>query len=211
MNQHTPAQVKAIQGWTEQRDALLREIGLYAPQLEELKKSTVAEGQNLAALHVNIAEARGRLAELTALEERHKNSVSNDVSTLELRKTELEGIVSTKEAELKAALDKHSIVTAATEHFAIAHDNLTEKLTDAHKLVHEIVDAGAKHLSDMKTVMVEVKGVSDGVIAKSNENIAQTGIILEKLPRYIFELQKPIHVRRVFAAPAGTVIAPETT
>jgi outer membrane lipoprotein-sorting protein len=57
--------------------------------------------------------------------------------------------------------------------------------------------------------MSEVQIVVTQVIEKGNENVKQTGIVLEKLPRYIFELQKPIRIRRAYATPKGTIIRPE--
>lgn len=208
MQNFTPAQIQAIQGWTGQRDTLLREIGVHSLERDELVKGNQALGLSNADLEKQIAEKRGRIAELDALEIRHRGSVATDIAELEVRKSRLEVECLLKEAELKAAFEKQVIVTAATGDLKSAHDTMKDQAVIVNRVVGEVIETSQLHTSEMKVVMAEIKAISDEVIAKGNENIAQTGIILEKLPRYIFELQKPIPIRRVYAAPEGMEIAP---
>ncbi len=207
----TPAQVKAIQTWTEQRDALLREIGIFSTESGEVQKKLKEEGLSLEDIHNQIAEARGRLAELNALEERWRTSVSTDIHELEVRKSRLEGEVVAENLKLKSAEEKYALVTSATTELSSAHVIMTDQAAIVNRVVGEIIETSQTHISGMKIIMTEIKTVSDQVIEKGNENVRQTGIVLEKLPRYIFELQKPIPLRKTFHAPQGAVIAPDTT
>lgn len=209
MNQHTPAQIKVIQTWTEQRDTLLREIGILSTQLESLKKETKEEGLALADLHKSIAEARGRIAELVALEDRYKGSLSTEVAELLTRKSKLESECATKEADLKTATEKYQVTTNAIVDLSKAHDVMKDQAVIVNKVTGELIETSQLHISNLKNSIGEIQTIADQIIEKGNANIAQTNIVLEKLPRYIFELQKPIPVRRVYKAPAGTVIAPE--
>ncbi len=201
MPQHTPAQIKAIQAWTEERDSLLRDIGIYSVELEALKKDTKGEGLALADLHRSISEARGRLAELDALEARYRNSLSTDIATLEVRKSRLEGECVLLEEKLKGGNEKYEIVTAATAVLEAAHDVMKDQSAIVNRVVGEIITTSQTHTSEMGTIMAEIRTIATEVIEKGNTNVAQTNIILEKLPKYIFELQKPIPVRRTY--PAG--------
>jgi len=209
MTQFTPAQTKAIQGWTEQRDTLLRQIGVYSAELEEKKKGVVQSGLDFAALEKQIAEARGRLAEIDALEARYRGSLATDIAELEVRKTRLEGECTLMEEKLKSGAEKYSIITAATDSLEAAHVVMKDQSAIVNRVVGEIIQTSTLHTSEMKTMMAEIKTVADGIIEKGNFNIAQTGIIIEKLPKYIFELQRPIPVRRAYATPKGTIIRPD--
>lgn len=209
MNGNTPAQIKVIETWTEQRDTLLREIGVYQTQHNDLKKSTAEQGLALADLHRQISESRGRLAELEALEERWRTSLSSDIAELEVRKSRLEGEVAVEENKLKASKEKHVIVISSIDALSDAHDKMSDQATIVNKVVGDVIVTTQAHFSDMRGIFAEVKAISDEVITKGNENVKQTGIILDKLPRYIFELQRPIPVRRYVEALKGDKIDPQ--
>lgn len=209
MNGITPAQIKVIETWTEQRDTLLREIGVYQTQYNDLKKSTTDAGSALAELHRQISESRGRLAELEALEERWRTSLSSDIAELEVRKSRLEGEVAVEEDKLKASKEKHVIVISSIDALSSAHDKMSDQAAIVNKVVGEVIETTQTHFSEVRGIFAEVKAISDEVITKGNENIKQTGIILDKLPRYIFELQRPIPVRRYVEALKGDKIDPE--
>ncbi len=209
MANFTPQQQAAIRGWTEQRDALIRDIGTLSVELEEKTKLTTAAAASLTDIQLQIAEVRGRIAELNALEARTQDSVSNEVAVLMERKSRLEGECLLIEEKIKGASDKYAVVTAATTALESAHDTMKDQSTIVNRVVGEIIQTSTLHTSDMKTIMTEIKSVSDQVIEKGNANIAQTGIILEKLPKYIFELQRPIPIRRAYATPKGTIIRPD--
>lgn len=209
MNQLTPAQIKVIETWTEKRDILLREIGVYQTQLNDHKKELTGAGLNLADLHKSIAEARGRLAELDALEERHKNSISVELAELEIRKTRLETECTDMEKRIKASETEQSRIVTSITVLCEAHDKMADQAKIVNDVVSQIIQTSQSHTSDMRDIMAEIRTIAAEVIEKGNENVKQTGIVLEKLPKYIFELQRPIPVRRTYAAPRGTVIDPE--
>lgn len=210
MNNFTPAQKTAIQGWTEQRDTLLREIGILTTDLGTLRGSTKAEGLALADLHKSISEARGRLGELEALELRHKGSVTIEVSNLEARKSRLEAECAAIRDTIAEADKHHAATVAHSAELSDAHKITREQAAIVNSITAQIIDAARIQGSDTKAIMAEIKAVMDQVIDKGNANVGQANIILEKLPRYVFELQKPIPVRRTYAAPRGTVIEPAT-
>lgn len=199
MNNFTPVQQRAIQTWTEQRDALLREIGMYSTELNTLKASTTESGLALADLHKSIAEARGRLAELDALEERYKGSVSLEVAELEARKSRLQSECSSLEEKCRSKEKEYSDLSNLISVLQGAHDTMKDQAAIVNRITGELVQTSQNHISEIKSSLVEIRTISAEVIEKGNENVKQTGIILEKLPKYIFELQRPIPVRRRFS------------
>lgn len=194
----TPPQLQQLQTWAEKRDAILGEIRNFSGELEELRKSTKDQGQNLAALHVSIAEARGRLAELDALEERKRISVANDVAELEIRKTRLEGECTLLNERLKAGAYQYGIITAAVANLESAHEIMKDQAAIVNRVVGEIIVTSQTHTSDMKTMMAEIQTIAAEVIEKGNANIAQANSLMETVPPFVFKLQKSIAARRIY-------------
>lgn len=198
-----------LQTWTEQRDSIIREIGIHSSELEALTKSTTEKGLALADLQQSIAEAGGRLVELQALETRQHGSVSTEVFELEARKSRLQGECTLLDEKLASGANKYQAIVFAIETLEKAHDTMKDQSAIVNRVVGEIIQTSQVHTSDMKTIMDTIKTTSEEVIKKADANLAQTNIILEKLPKYIFELQKPIPVRRLYSPARGTVIEPD--
>lgn len=209
MNELTPAQVKVIETWTEQRDSLLREIGVYQNDFNEIKKSKIDEGLALADLHKQIEFAKGRLVELDTLEERKKTSITIEVAELEARKSRLEAECLALSNRVTAAETEENRVINSISTLCEAHDKMADQAKIVNDVVSQIIETSKTHLSEATVLMSEIKTTSAEIIEKGNENVKQTNIVLEKLPRYIFELQRPIPVRRTYATPRGTVIEPD--
>ncbi len=208
MNNLTPVQLKAIQTWTEQRDALLREIGNYSIELESLQKSTKGESLALVDLQKSAAATQARIETLLALEIRTRGSVATDIAELEARKSRLEIECAQQEEKLEGVAVEYKLIVDATKDLQSAHDTMKDQAAIVDRVVGEIIQTSQLHTSEMKTIMSEIGTLSDQVLDRGNENLSQTKIILEKLPKYIFELQKPIPVRRMYAPPRGTEIKP---
>lgn len=201
MNGLTPPQIQQLQTWAAERDAIRNEIGKLSVELEEKQKTNVAEGLNLADLHKSIAEARGRLAELDALEERHRTSVATDVAELEARKTRLETECTAKESESAMHDTRIAEKVAAIDTLSKMHDKMADQATIVDQVVGQVIQKSNEHIVKTVQAMNEVAAIHTSVIDKANENLAQTNIVLEKMPKFIFNLQKPVPVRRTY--PAG--------
>ncbi len=194
----TPPQLQQLQTWADKRDAILGEIRNFSIELEGLTTSTKEQGQNLAALHVSISEARGRLAELDALEERKRTSVANDVAELEVRKSRLQGECLVLEEKAKGSTEKYEIVTAATAELESAHVIMKDQSAIVNRVVGEIIVTSQVHTSDMKTMMAEIRTIATEVIEKGNLNIAQANSLMETVPPFVFKLQQSIAARRIY-------------
>jgi len=201
MNPLSPAQQTQVKAWTEQRDSLLREIGTYTTERDERKKEADAEALRLTDLHRSISDAEGRLSVLERLVAERKNSVSIELSELIARKSRLEGEVSTEEAKLKGAKSEHQTILAATAALTDAHGIVKDQTDAIGAILSNIKTTSIDHLSESKVILAETKAIADTVLDRANENLDQTKIVIEKMPKFIFDMQKPIPVRRTY--PAG--------
>ncbi len=198
MQSLTPPQLQQLQSWAEKRDAILGEIRNFSIELEGLQKATTEQGQNLAALHVSIGEARGRLAELDALEQRVRTSLPNDISELEVRKSRLQGECVLLEEKAKSSTTENLIVSMATADLEKAHVIMKDQAAIVNRVVGEIITTSQVHTSEMKTIMAEVRTIAAEVIEKGNANIAQANSLAETVPLFVAKLQKSIAAPRKY-------------
>lgn len=198
MNNFTPAQLAAIKGWTEQRDALHRDIGVASTELEQLTKSTIEKGLASADLDKQIAEARGRIAELNALEARLRDSVATDVSVLIERKTRLESECAVLEEKAKSATETYTVIGIATAALQDAHDTMKDQAAIVDRVVGEIITTSTTHTSEMKNIMDQIKTVAADVIEKGNANVANSSALMETVPLFVAKLQKSIATPRKY-------------
>ncbi len=136
-------------------------------------------------------------------------SLPNEIVVLEARKSRLQSECDALSEKMKNILYEHDVVAEHTKILQAAHDVMKDQAVIVDRVVGEIIQTSTLHTSEMKTIMSDIRAISTEVVERGNENVAQTKIILEKLPRYIFELQKPIPVRRLYSPARGTHIPPE--
>jgi len=205
----TPAQKNAILTWTEQRDNLLKEIGVLNTEKEAIQKANKEEAASAEELRLKSAEIQGRLDMLEVLENRQKSSLSIEIVELEKRKSQLETEIEAKEAESKV-FDKTKIEKMTSiELLSMVHTKVSEQTKVLEETVGKVIKSAETHTSNMVEMVSNIETIATQVIDKSNKNVEQTNIVLEKLPRYIFELEKPIPLRKTYAAKAGAKIEPE--
>jgi len=208
MNNFTSAQLKVIETWTEQRDALLREISALTIERDALFKKNTESSAAFTELQGRIDESKGRLSEISALEERWRVSLASDISALEVRKSQLQGEVLLEEEKLKALVKNNETMTSSNETISASLGLFVDQRNEISGLLGEIIEKTNTHLKEMSDTVLEIKTVATEVIDKGNENVKQTDIVLGQLPRFIFELQKPIPVRRYSEARGKDQIDP---
>lgn len=194
----SPQQQQMLQTWAEQRDSLSREIGTYTTQCDTVRGESIQEGENLQALHMKIAEVQGRIIEISALEERMRNSTATDVAELIARKSRLEAECAAKEEESKTWDARKTEQVSAIETLVLAHNKMTDQAAIVDQVVGQVIQKSTDHLSNMRNTIEQISTAATAVINKANENVATTNIVLEKMPKFIFDMQKPIPVRRTY-------------
>jgi len=143
------------------------------------------------------------------LENRQKSSLSIEIVELEKRKSQLETEIEAKEAESKV-FDKTKVEKMTSiELLSMVHTKMSEQTKSLEETVSRVLKSAETHTSNMVEMVSNIETIATQVIDKSNKNVEQTNIVLKQLPRYIFELQKPIPVRRAYKAQKNLVIEPD--
>jgi len=197
MNGLTAQQKESLKTWSDQRDALLREVSLLQNQKDTLQKESIVLGQSNNELQLSIAENKGRLIEIKEVEDRYRNSLSNDIAKFIAEKSKIEEEIVTKKEQLKLVESKKDEVISSINVLLKTHDQFFDRLSSLETIAEDIQKVSKVNINELKSFANDLKKSFEDVIAVNTSNVAQTKIILDKLPRYIFELQKPIPVRRI--------------
>lgn len=203
MNEFTPAQNKAIETWTEQRDSLLKEISVLETEKAELTKKCKEEAESFTQMQLEESQIVGRIDVLVKSEEYHKNSVTKEVADLEARKSRLESECEAKERESKVFDKRKDEKLASIDVLSMVHSKMADQAKVVEEVVGQVIKNSELHVSNIVKTMADVDTLVTQVIEKSEKNVEQTNIVLEKLPKYIFELEKPIPLQRKFAPRKG--------
>jgi len=197
MEQISLSQKKQTEAWATRRDEKLREISLLDIEIEAKTKKNSELGESNKEVEGQINNLLGRLAELERKEKERELLVSKEVIELESRKSTLVSEIYSleKNKTLLENEEKKKVVTL--ESLSSIFDVLNRKISIASSTASSVFESGQKYSVLYKEYFDNLKGSVDALIVVNKDNTEQTKIILDKLPRFIFELQKPIPIRRI--------------
>ncbi len=192
-----PAQQKQLETWAEQRDKIIQEIGSLSTERDSLLKENKEHGLAYSDLQKSIAEAKGRLLEINAVEERFKTSLSLEVTELIARKGRLESEIETKNIELKGIEDKKKTLLSTIDTIISLHDKAFDRIGVMDEMVSSVKLISQDNIFEMKQFLQAVKTSCEEIVAVNRENVATAKIVLDKFSKFIFEIQKPIPLRNL--------------
>lgn len=186
----TPEQKGHLETWAGQRDAILLEISSLQSEKEqlELKNITLAESYTDIELRMNqnvgrIEELKKKEAELPLLISKEISSLNSEKSILQTEVTQLKSVLevlkSDKEevkADIASAISTFSVVKAESLLLEKIVDHVTKTSESNVKKIDSLVENLAKSLEE--------------IIEVNKKNVAETNVVLDKLPRMLVEIQK---------------------
>ena len=208
MSQFTSEQLQNIESWSVKRDALLGEIAVLEDLKNTLNKEISDGSESLTKIHTDISFYQGSLTRIKEEEENRKLLVSKELVALESQKSLLEIDIQAKmqkNIELDKGADQKLKAIELLGNFEKQVDKLIQSVKSG---VDTILTKTQKHDLAMQASLRDVQMVSTEVIKTGNENIAETKLILEKLPQYVFELKKPRPLVRAYINNKGKVVNP---
>lgn len=195
MEEITPEQKKQLGRWAIERDAILEEISRLKIEENALNERNISLANSNTDLETRINQSIGRLAELDKQEETRKNLVSIEVADLEKKKTALENQIPSLDKEISAKISEINILANTLLTVTDVHGKVFDKASILDQIVEHVTKVSSQNITDIEIFMTLLKKSIQEIVDKNSKNVEQTNIILEKLPRYIFELQKPIPIR----------------
>lgn len=197
MNEFTPEQKKQLKTWAFQRDALLRDI----ETLTEKKNGLVTTNNNLAGsntdIQTQINRAEGRLEEINKKEEERKNLLSTEVADLITEKGKLQSELPALAKEIGSLTIRKNLMIENIDTLVTIHEKVFEKFGTIESIVGHVKDVSHENLVAIDGLFTKLTDGLTKLAEKTDKSNAGADVILEKLPRWIFELQRPISLKRI--------------
>lgn len=203
MEEITPEQKKQLDRWAIERDAVLGDISKLKSEESVLKKTNINLSNSNTDIENRINQGIGRLTEIEKQEDSRKNLVSVEIASLEKQKTALENQIPSFEVKLNDLISQIYIATSILTNITDASEKVYDKATSMDKIIEHVTRVSSQNIHDIDEFMGLLKKSIQEIIDKNTKNVQSTDIILEKLPKYIFELQKPIPIRRAIVGPVS--------
>lgn len=196
MEDLNPEQKKQLKTWAFQRDALLRNIA----DLQEARKIEETKNHNLAdsntEIQTKINQAEGRLIELNKKEEEFRGLISKETFDLLIERTKLQTEIPALEKEVGSLHEEKDLLVGTIKTLAEIHEKVFEKVGTMESTIGFVKDVSDKNIVALNELFKELTASLTKLLDKSKETHGSADIILEKLPRWIFELQRPISLKR---------------
>jgi len=201
MEEFTQEQKKQLNRWAVERDEILESISKLKSEETALKKININLSNSNTDIENRTNQAIGRLNEIEKQEESRKNLISIEVANLEKQKTALENQIPSLEVKVNDLTSQISLVTSILTNITDVHEKVFDKVNSMDKIIEHVTRVSSQNIHDIDEFMGLLKTSIQEIIDKNTKNVQSTDIILEKLPKYIFELQKPIPIRRAIVGP----------
>lgn len=197
MDPFTPEQTNQLDAWAIARDKILVEISNLTRDKQVLTGQNIDLADSNTEIETKINKALGRLEELNKKEEEFKNLVQSETAQLISEKTKLQAEIPALQKEIGGLISQKMLLTETINTLTDVHDKVFDKTSALDQIVEHVTRVSGQNIIDMDAFMVSLKKSVQEIMDKNSENVKTTNIVLEKLPKYIFELEKPIPIRRM--------------
>lgn len=191
----TPEQKKQLKTWAFQRDALLRDIGI----LQTQKEADIKTNNDLSASHTEIQDkinvALGRLQELNIKEEEFRGKISKETSDLLIEKTKLQTEIPALQKEVGSLHSEKDLLVSTIKTLIEIHEKVFEKTGTLESILSNVKDTSDKNIVAIHELFTDLTAGLTALVEKTNQSNSGADVILEKLPRWIFELQRPVSLK----------------
>ncbi len=186
-----------LQTWVGQRDKILKTISELKTEEERLTTKNTELGLSNSDLELRISKSTGRLEEMEKAEETKGQSIKLELAILVTAKSKLEGEVLKEKTEVESLGSKKAMLLEAITTLTQIYDKVFENVHEMEGIVGSVKEVSDKNISDLRGLFAEMGSQIKDVIEKGKESSDSANVILEKLPRWIFELQRPVSIKRV--------------
>ena len=186
----TAEQKGQLKTWAEQRDAFLAELSGLRNERDGLQKINNELAVSSSEMEDKRKVVQGRIEELKIKEAELPGLISKDIAKLQSEKSALEaeiplikqiieGLssrVQPLEEQIESALSTFNIVKDE----GLLLEKVINHVTVVSKGNQEKIDLLVKNLAESLELIIEV----------NQKNVAETNIVIDKLPRMLVEIQK---------------------
>jgi len=182
--------------WAEQRDLLLREISILENKKESLEIANVLSADSYTDKETRKTILIGEIKQLEIQEEERKNLISIELDSLNTQKNELENSVEKQTLLLESCIAKKDLVFKLTQELTSVNERLASKNKEIEVIVEKVKVTTDANLSVTQNMFDTLGKNIKNLFSSHKEASESANVILEKLPRWIFELQRPVSLKK---------------
>jgi len=209
MEEITPAQKKQLEAWATRRDEILGEISRLDTEKEEKIKRNAELNASNTDVETRINQGLGRLQEIDRQEAERAKYVSREVAALESQKTELQSEVNGLKQVIVGLISKRDDLTLNVETLTLVHGKVFDRTAALETLVDHVSRVTGESVTIIEKCLALVKDSADEIVAVNKKNVAESMIIIEKLPRAMMEYRRPIIPGRTVVSKRSPIINSE--
>jgi chromosome segregation ATPase len=194
----TPEQKLQLDSWAGLRDVALAEISIARVEGEKLTKTNKDLVVSITKIQEEINQSLGRLDEMTKKEEEFDKLMRIDNAELSARQVGLQSQIYELEKEINILLSNKKVLTDTIDTLVDVHDKVFSRVSDLDKNIEEARRISSENLTETNNLLIALKGEFKKIIDVNAENVEKTNVVINQLPRIIFDLQKDIFERKQF-------------
>lgn len=194
----TPEQKLQLDSWAGLRDAALAEISVARVEGEKLTKANKDLAVSITKIQEEINQSLGRLDEMTKKEEEFDKLMRIDNAELSARQVGLQSQIYELEKEINILLSNKKVLTETIDTLVDVHDKVFSRVSDLDKNIEEARKISSENLTETNNLLIALKGEFKKLLDVNAENVEKTNVVINQLPRIIFDLQKDIFERKQF-------------
>ena len=190
MEEILPEQQAQLVTWASQRDSLLLEISNLKSENEKLQQVNKSLAESNTDIETRINEGRGRIEELKIKEQEFIPLVSKEIDLLQLTKTGLESEVYNLRRLIEALVNQKASLEIDIS-FALSTFNIVknEGLL-LEKIVDHVTTVSSANITKIESLVEWLTKTLEEMVDVNRKNVAETNLVLDKLPKMLIELQK---------------------
>ena len=186
----TTEQQDNLKTWAGQRDGILSQISILTAESERLQIINNNLTVSNTDIEARMNEVRGRIEELKTKETELPLVISKEVATLQSQKNTLE-VEITSLTKIVEILTTRKTSLESDVSFALSTFNaIKDEASMLEKVVDKVTMVSADNTSKINYLVNDLAKSLEEIIAVNRKNVAETNIVIEKLPAMIVEAQK---------------------
>lgn len=170
-------QMKSIKSWTEQRDALLKDISILSSTKNNLIEETKVIGFNKADLQEQVALHKGRLLEVQESEDLRKTVISSELSDLIVKKSEAENVLKTVQDDVVSLQEKKTLLLKDLEVLLPTYERIAFQIGALNETVNNVVRVNQENTKDFNVLIYNVSNILRDLVAEIKQTEGVLGEI----------------------------------
>lgn len=186
----TTEQKAQLKTWAEQRDSITSEILTLRTEEERLQKTSKELAASHTATIAELNEIKGRIAELKVKESELLSVVSQEVASLQSKKSALEAEIPALEKSIITLTSQKTSLEADVSFALSTFESIKGETLLLNKVVDRVTQVSSSNAAMIDTLVNNLAASLEEIIEVNRKNVFETNVVIEKLPAMLMEAQK---------------------